>query len=371
MRYDDERTDSRHMNNIQPLVSIIISNYNYAAFLSEAIDSALGQTYSNIEIIVVDDGSKDNSRELLQPYSQSVRLIFKENGGMGSALNAGFKDAKGELVMFLDADDILYPNTIAELVKLWRPGVSKIHFRLQCIDQDGRMLPSILPRTSLPFGNLIDQLCTVGHYTSAPGSGNLYHRALLDEVMPIANEASWRGFADGYLILLAPLFGEIEAYQGTLGLYRVHTNSHTNIGSDAASAVVKLRNDLRQDLLLRETVAAVAARKGKALGKQAFTGSWKHLKHRFAACKLGGPGDPYPGDSILSSATQFAKAVLKTPELTVRAKAEFIVWIGLVTVLPSRLVRSLVFFGISTSFRNSVMQRMRLSSAALPQPTAR
>ena len=86
--------------NHRPFVSIIINNYNYEQFLCEAIDSALKQRYSIEEVIVVDDGSEDNSRKLIESYGNKIVSVFKENGGQGSALNAGLQLAKAQLFVF-------------------------------------------------------------------------------------------------------------------------------------------------------------------------------------------------------------------------------------------------------------------------------
>jgi hypothetical protein len=84
----------------QPLVSILINNYNYAHFVTEAIESALAQTYRHVEIIVVDDGSTDDSREVIGRFGNLVRMVAKENGGQASAFNAGFAASKGEIICF-------------------------------------------------------------------------------------------------------------------------------------------------------------------------------------------------------------------------------------------------------------------------------
>lgn len=88
-----------------PLVSIVIANYNYGRFLDESISSALGQTYQNVEVIVVDDGSSDDSVAVAKKYP--VRVIEQLNSGVARARNRGALEARGELVVFLDADDIL------------------------------------------------------------------------------------------------------------------------------------------------------------------------------------------------------------------------------------------------------------------------
>ena len=86
----------------EPLVSIVINNYNYARFLPEAIESALAQTYPHKEIIVVDDGSTDDSRRVMESYGDRIKPIYKKNGGQASAMNLGYEAAKGDLIYFLD-----------------------------------------------------------------------------------------------------------------------------------------------------------------------------------------------------------------------------------------------------------------------------
>lgn len=101
-----------------PFVSILINNYNYGRFLGDAIRSALAQSYANREIIVVDDGSTDNSLEIARSFGDEVLLIAKENGGQASAFNAGFAASRGEIVCLLDSDDIFLPGKLERIVEV-------------------------------------------------------------------------------------------------------------------------------------------------------------------------------------------------------------------------------------------------------------
>lgn len=102
----------------RPLVTALLNTFNYARYLPFAINSVLAQTYDNIEIIVVDDGSFDHTAEVLEQYKDKVRVIVTENGGQGQAFNVGIEAAKGELIMLLDADDLWVPKKVERMVAL-------------------------------------------------------------------------------------------------------------------------------------------------------------------------------------------------------------------------------------------------------------
>jgi len=95
-----------------PTVSVIIHTYNNEQFIAETIDSVLKQTYNDYEIIVVDDGSVDGTRDALLPYTQKIRYHYKENGGIASAKNAGIALSKTEYIAFLDHDDLWVPDKL-------------------------------------------------------------------------------------------------------------------------------------------------------------------------------------------------------------------------------------------------------------------
>lgn len=201
-------------------VSIVIDNYNYQAYVARAIESALTQTHPDVEVVVVDDGSRDGSIDVIRRYADRVQVIDKANGGQGSAYNAGFARTTGDLVMFLDADDWLYPQAAAEVVALWRPGVTKVQFRLDMVDKAGNALGRQVPR-DMHDKSALALLCAFGAYGSPPGSGNVFHSSYLRQVLPM-DEAAWRIGADSVPILLAPMFGALVSADQALGAYRLH-----------------------------------------------------------------------------------------------------------------------------------------------------
>lgn len=101
-----------------PKVSVIIPCYNGARFLRQAIDSALTQSYPNVEVVVVDDGSTDDSGEIAHSYGDRIKVIEQPNSGLSAARNAGVKASSGDLIALLDADDVLLPECILNRVAL-------------------------------------------------------------------------------------------------------------------------------------------------------------------------------------------------------------------------------------------------------------
>jgi glycosyltransferase involved in cell wall biosynthesis len=211
------------------LVSIIINNYNYGSFLTDAIESALNQTYPTLEVIVVDDGSTDDSREIIAGYSNRIIPVLKENGGQASAFNTGFLASRGEIVFFLDADDTLLPTAVDSAVDFFREGearqinVVKVHWSLWNVDEHGERTGSIYPDKALGEGELRELVVRKGpgNHVSPPTSGNAWHRHFLDRVLPIP-EMDFRICADMYLFELAPLYGAIKRVVTPQACYRRH-----------------------------------------------------------------------------------------------------------------------------------------------------
>ena len=159
-------------------VSIIISNYNYGRFLSAAIDSALAQTYQTVEVIVVDDGSTDNSREVIESYGDRITALFQKNGKQAAALNNGLQASKGDIIIFLDADDYLLPYAAERIIAVWTPDLAKVHYRLDVVDSEQKSLGYSYPQGQDPLasGEVWKTLLAKGVYQRTPMSGNALSR---------------------------------------------------------------------------------------------------------------------------------------------------------------------------------------------------
>jgi Glycosyl transferase family 2 len=201
-------------------VSIVINNYNYEEFVGRAVESALHQTHADVEVVVIDDGSQDNSVATLGAYAGVTTLVCKTNGGQGSAYNTGLQHSTGDIIIFLDADDWLYPEAAAEVVAVWQTGVVKAQFRLSLVDRDGEPLGRHVPR-SMHDREALELVRNFGAYGSPPGSGNAFSAEFLRQVLPM-DESRWRTAADTVPILLAPMYGTVISLPKTLGAYRIH-----------------------------------------------------------------------------------------------------------------------------------------------------
>jgi glycosyltransferase involved in cell wall biosynthesis len=103
---------------LKNIVSVIIPAFNAESFIAEAIESVIGQTYKAIEIIVIDDGSKDGTKKVAEKYADKVRIISQSNLGAGAARNNGIKEARGEVIAFLDADDVWFADKVEKQVAI-------------------------------------------------------------------------------------------------------------------------------------------------------------------------------------------------------------------------------------------------------------
>ena len=222
--------------------SIVVNNYNYGAFLAEAIDSALAQTWEHTEVVVVDDGSTDDSADIINGYGDRIVPVLKANGGQGSAFNAGYAASAGDVVIFLDADDRLRPTAVEAAVPHFTdPSTATVQWRLTVINAEGRTTPQLIPRRRPPVGDLRRDAVERGpdQFRWAPTSGTAWSRRYLERVLPAPE--LYRHGIDCYLFQLVPYFGKAAALESSESFYRLHgANDSRTIGFDR-----KLRRQIR------------------------------------------------------------------------------------------------------------------------------
>ena len=308
--------------------SIIITCFNKSAFIAEAIESAIEQTYPHKEVIVVDDGSKDDSLVVIEQFGDRVAVVAKPNGGQTSAGNAGFARSAGDVILFLDGDDFLLPDTLERIGAIWSAETAKVHFPLQVTDSAGqfiagKMLPPYLP---LPRGDMRASMQQFGFYPTPPASGNAFARAVLADCMPL--DAAFP-ILDTPLIGLAALYGEIGALDTPGGCWR---RSDGNFSSGGLRQLVeKVRNDRYYTALVNGNDRA------KALGAP-FPARWpQHLKDRFILGRfaIGLAAD----ESVSALLWDYCKCLLTWPEYSGVQRLKFLIWAVGIYLMPPAVIR--------------------------------
>lgn len=163
-------------------ISAVIPTYNYGRFLREAIDSALTQTHPALEVIVVDDGSTDDTPQVLASYGNRIRAIRQPNQGVGAARNTGIAAARGEYVAFLDSDDIWKPEKLERDAARFNadPGLGLVHCGAELFDSTGKTLSVSQPL--LEGWVALDLLRLDRQVIAAPGSGTMVPRRVAEEI---------------------------------------------------------------------------------------------------------------------------------------------------------------------------------------------
>lgn len=226
---------------LKPLVSILINNYNYAEFLGGAIESALAQTYTNLEVIVVDDGSTDASSETINRFAGRVIPVFKGNGGQSSAFNAGFAHARGDIICFLDSDDRFLPTKVEQVVRALdgQPREWCFH-HLQWTDK--YLNPIEMPVNHYQSGDR-DLRTDVFGFTPPATSGLTFTRTLLEQILPMPETI--RITSDNYLKLSAMALAPGYYMEEQLALQRIHgNNAYTGRIDPALEAEIQIATAL-------------------------------------------------------------------------------------------------------------------------------
>jgi glycosyltransferase involved in cell wall biosynthesis len=221
----NEHWNLREKRKCAPLVSVVIDTYNHEAFIGEAITSVLEQEYQlgAVEVLVVDDGSRDGTTKELSAFTDRVRIVRKENGGQASALNLGVSLARGDIIAFLDGDDWWHPRKLQAVVGflLRNPAVGMVGHGIVEVAADGRQRalgPGELIRFDLKSET---GPATFKRVTCFLGTSRLTcRRSVLERLLPIPEALVIE--ADEYLFTLGGALAEVAVLDEPLCYYRLH-----------------------------------------------------------------------------------------------------------------------------------------------------
>jgi hypothetical protein len=350
--------------------SIVVTNYNYGRYLARCIDSGLAQSHPDTEVVVVDDASRDHSRDIIQSYGKRVvPVLQKRNGGQGAAFNVGFHACQGDVVLFLDADDWLYPHAVARVVEAFSLGVAQVQFRLHLVNREGRQI-DLLPPPEVKFedGDVVPILLTRGRYENTVTSGNAFARATLSSILPVP-EKEFRISADGYLVTVAPFCGRIVSINEPLGAYAVHGTNYWTSAVGRVAEPEKFRRALRHDSDRYEALRRKAGERGLVVAPRLGLADPHHLTNRIGSLVMDPQHHPDPGDWRLALGLRGAWASRNASLSSVR-RVLLAIWFLALGILPQAWAAKLLSWRLDPISRP---ERLRRAMAAirrwtLPRP---
>jgi hypothetical protein len=353
-------------------VDIVIDNYNYGRYLATAIESACAQTHERVTVTVVDDGSSDDSRQVLSAYEDRVAVVLKENGGQASALNVGAERCQGDVVMFLDADDVLRPGAAAEVAAAFAaaPDAVKVQFRMDVIDAEGRPTGEIKPpdHVPMPDGDVrLDELSSPYDLAWMATSANAFRADALRRILPIP-EREFRTCADWYLVHLTALLGPVVSLGSVGGSYRIH--GANNYEPQAAELDL---GHLRETILFSAATSAELLQLAEHLRlphpRQIL--SLADLANRLISLRLEPARHPVPGDSRFGLVRDAARAARRRANVSAPMKAIFVAWFAAMALAPRGLAHTLANWFLFPQQRvalNRLLGRLQGTRSQDPSP---
>jgi glycosyltransferase involved in cell wall biosynthesis len=336
-----------------PLVSIIINNYNYDCFLAEAIDSALQQTYARIEVIVVDDGSTDNSRAIIAEYGSQIIAILQPNGKQAAAFNSGFEKSQGDIIIFLDSDDYLLPQAVERIVSIWTPNLSKVHYRLDVVDNKGNPLKYTFPQGSAPLstGEVWKTLLDTGGYVRVPTSGNAINRNALLPLFPIADR--YKLTADDYLSVLVPFYGEVGAIDEPIAAYRIHGSNQWALATVTGD---RFHRFIQHDLVVYHLLVDKAKELNYDLPRDFELRPFGRFHVRLISIRLAPDKHPVSEDRLLSVIRCGIFSIWKYSDFSWQKRVFHTLWLLWVGFMPPPLIKPAITWFYTPHFRPKAIE---------------
>jgi glycosyltransferase involved in cell wall biosynthesis len=352
-------------------LSVIIANYNYADFVGAAISSALAIEWPDKEVIVVDDASTDGSRRVIEGFSGKVAAHFRPKSHQLGAHSFGFEQSTGDVIIFLDADDLLEPDVMHEVAEIWRPGVSKIQFRMNVIDAAGNQLGWAIPQ--FPTKDDPEKLRRVFlhtmAYTTPPGSGNAYSRDFARNAFAMTPSTMWA--SDDPLLTLAPVLGDVLTIRKPLARYRIHA---TNDGALGSLQMEKFRKRLHQDVEKAHLFATVSHQVGLPVPRDPLRYSLNHLQYRLASYLVEPSAHPFPEDTMSGLVYRLVSSASTSSQMRLRDRAILVAWTIACVLAPHGFRRNFVLWRFAAISRPTIVKTLlgafsSLRSSRLPDRT--
>lgn len=317
-------------------LSVVIANYNYEKFVAEAIESALGLDWPDVDVVVVDDGSTDGSLDIIRSYGDQIRILATENAGQRVAVNRGFDMSTGDVVIFLDADDVLPANMPKLIGAEWGPSVSKAQTQMQRIDEAGVAIGRPFPayrRLPTPV-DIRRWAATTSAYPTPPASGNAYARWYLERLLPVGEEVG--SAADSALLAAAPFLGDVICVPGATVMYRRHGANDSNLLGEPG------RFPREVERARTRWCFAQSASKAGPVDLRPLFRSRELLQLRVASQRLRPDVDPIPGDRPARMARDAILSPLRPGPEPWWQRIAIAVWSLTTLVAPQRIAQSLI-----------------------------
>ncbi|HLZ12610.1 MAG TPA: glycosyltransferase [Candidatus Acidoferrum sp.] len=231
-------------------VTVLITTYNYGQFVEQSIDSVFSQHYplEKIQIVVVDDGSTDDTSQRVKKYGSRIEYFVKENGGQASAINFGLAKARGEIIALLDADDVFVPSKLASICQAFKDTPSAGMVYHQMLEWNSCSNERRALQTPLTSGDMRANPQEYLTYFVQPASCTSFRRSIIDPLLIIPERI--RMLADAYLVILTPLISPIVALQEPLTVYRIHGSNSYYADEAKMSLEARTLRGLRIQILI-------------------------------------------------------------------------------------------------------------------------
>jgi glycosyltransferase involved in cell wall biosynthesis len=232
-----------------PFFTVLIDTYNYGQFIEEAVSSVLTQDFpaEQREILVVDDGSTDDTEERLRKFGEAIRYLRKPNGGQASAFNCGFEQARGEAIALLDADDVWRPEKLGRVYEAFErhPEAGMVYHRVHLwngtddVSEDNYFIPI--------SGSVPEDRRALLQYPMVGTSCLVFRREALQKLLPVPETLRFQ--ADAYLTALIIFVAPVAAVPEFLGKYRLHGANLFQTNAELVS-----RSQLERRMAMREAL---------------------------------------------------------------------------------------------------------------------